>query len=319
MTAPATPSDVRSERPSRFDALALALALTGAVALALTRQPGWTAVLVAACAASAVGSVRRLWLHVGLGVVGAVWLVAPVLLVVDGHTWTASELLTWGMLLATLAVAALSSVVARQRHDRLLAENADVRSFAEVASVHDPLTGLANRKGLAMLAGQILESARRRGDAVYCVFVDVDGLARVNTELGHEAGDEVLLTVAEAITRSTRATDAVARWGDDEFVVLGPGTGLAPLEIERRVRARCVETTTVDRSIWQARISAGGAVLEPWDEGDVDSLLRVADREMHVRRTLRREASAPAYQPVRHDPSPRPPDSRRAGGWPEQV
>nr|WP_284287652.1 hypothetical protein [Angustibacter aerolatus] len=91
MTAPATPSDVRSERPSRFDALALALALTGAVALALTRQPGWTAVLVAACAASAVGSVRRLWLHVGLGVVGAVWLVAPVLLVVDGHTWTASE------------------------------------------------------------------------------------------------------------------------------------------------------------------------------------------------------------------------------------
>ncbi|GMA85666.1 hypothetical protein GCM10025868_09160 [Angustibacter aerolatus] len=129
----------------------------------------------------------------------------------------------------------------------------------------------------------------------------------------------MLLTVAEAITRSTRATDAVARWGDDEFVVLGPGTGLAPLEIERRVRARCVETTTVDRSIWQARISAGGAVLEPWDEGDVDSLLRVADREMHVRRTLRREASAPAYQPVRHDPSPRPPDSRRAGGWPEQV
>ena len=123
-------------------------------------------------------------------------------------------------------------------------------AFAQDATVHDPLTGLANRKGLAMLGAQIMETARRRGDAVYCMFLDVDGLARVNTELGHASGDEVLLTVAEALTTSTRATDAVARWGDDEFVVVGPGTGLAPLEMERRVRARCLENSPVPRERW---------------------------------------------------------------------
>ncbi|HEX3003228.1 MAG TPA: diguanylate cyclase, partial [Angustibacter sp.] len=128
---------------------------------------------------------------------------------------------------------------------------------------------------------------------------------------------EILLTVAEALSRSTRATDAVARWGDDEFVVVGPGTGLAPLEMERRVRARCLESSPLPREQWAARISAGGAVLEPWDDGDVSTLLHQADREMQLRRALRREAAAPPYRPVRLDPSPFPPDTRRPAGWGE--
>jgi diguanylate cyclase (GGDEF)-like protein len=206
------------------------------------------------------------------------------------------------------------SLVAHRRWNRTQHQVVQALAFAQDATVHDPLTGLANRKGLDMLGLQILESARRRGDAVYCMFLDVDGLARVNDELGRRSGDDVLLSVAEAISRSTRATDAVARWGDDEFVVLGPGTGLAPLELERRVRARCLEAAPVPRSVWSARISAGGSVLEPWDDGDVESLLRQADREMHLRRALRREAAAPPYEPVRLEQSATPPEPRRSSG-----
>ena len=152
------------------------------------------------------------------------------------------------------------AVLTRARSERERAETDRAIERAQDVAVHDALTGLTNRRGLALLGGQILESARRRGDAVYCIFVDVDGLSRVNEELGHGAGDDVLLTVAEGLRRSTRATDAVARWGDDEFVVVGPGTGLAPLEMERRIRAHCVEHTSIDRRIWQARVSAGGSV-----------------------------------------------------------
>lgn len=293
-----------------LDAVALLLALVGGTLLVLTLDPAWTLLTVLACAVVALGSGHRGWLTGVLTVGGASWLVALAREVVETASWPPSLYLDWGRALGALVAAvALAIVTSRTRHHARL-EVDQARAFAEDATVRDPLTGLANRKGLAMLGGQILESSRRRGDAVYCMFLDVDGLAKVNTELGHACGDEVLLTVAEALSGSTRATDVVARWGDDEFVVVGPGTGLAPLEMERRVRARCLESAPVPRSTWSARISAGGAVLEPWDDGDVDTLLRQADREMHLRRTLRREAAAPPYQPTRHDPSPRPPESR---------
>jgi diguanylate cyclase (GGDEF)-like protein len=295
----------------------VALTAAGATLVALTRDPGWSAVTVAGLVVGALGSVRRPVLLGSLPLGLAGWCVGLGRDVVATSAWTAHRYETWGRSLLAVAAVSVFTWLAHRAVNRSYEDVDQALAFAKDATVHDPLTGLANRKGLGMLGAQILESARRRGDAVYCMFLDVDGLARVNAELGHAAGDEVLLTVAEALTRSTRATDAVARWGDDEFVVVGPGTGLAPLEMERRVRARCLENSPVARDQWSARISAGGAVLEPWDDGDVDSLLRQADREMHLRRALRREAAAPPYKPVRLDPSPRPPDNRRPAGWPD--
>lgn len=299
------------------DALAAVLAAAGSGALAWTVDPAWAVVAVVGFAVGALGSSRRAALAVVLSLGGAGWLGGFARDLVQTPVWTLDRSVAWGRALLALASAGAVAVVVHRRFHRHERDVARAMAFAQDATVHDPLTGLANRKGLAMLGAQILETARRRGDAVYCMFLDVDGLARVNAELGHSAGDDVLLTVSEALSRSTRATDAVARWGDDEFVVVGPGTGLAPLEMERRVRARCLENSPVPREQWAARISAGGAVLEPWDDGDVESLLRQADREMHLRRALRREAAAPPYRPVRLDPSPRPPDARRPAGWPD--
>ncbi|WP_460459710.1 GGDEF domain-containing protein [Angustibacter peucedani] len=300
-----------------FDAVAGVLAAAGAVGVGLTLDPAWAVICVVACAVAALGSSRLAQLAAVLALGGTGWLAGFGRDLVETSDWSLDRSVGWGRALGALLVAGAVAVVVHRRFHRNEQEVEQAFAFAQDATVHDPLTGLANRKGLAMLGAQILETARRRGDAVYCMFLDVDGLARVNAELGHSAGDDVLLTVSEALSRSTRATDAVARWGDDEFVVVGPGTGLAPLEMERRVRARCLENSPVPREQWAARISAGGAVLEPWDDGDVDSLLRQADREMHLRRALRREAAAPPYRPVRLDPSPRPPDSRRPAGWPD--
>ena len=296
-----------------WDLLATALVVTGGALVALTLEPGWTALLLVGSAASGLGRSRRWW-PVLVGALSALGVAGVALgLVLGGQRAISSEVLMWAVQSAALAVATVLGLVISRRLQHERAETARALAFAQDVAVHDSLTGLANRRGLALLGGQILESARRRGDAVYCIFIDVDGLAQVNDQLGHSAGDDVLLTVAEGLRRSTRATDAVARWGGGDFVVVGAGTGLAPLEMERRIRTHCIEHTSIARNVWQARVSAGGSVLEPWDDGTIDTMLRLADREMHLRRALRREAGAPAYRPTRLEQSPLRPSPRNPG------
>jgi len=84
----------------------------------------------------------------------------------------------------------------------------------------------------------------------------------------------------------------VARWSADEFVVLGPGTGTSPLEMERRVRKRLAAACPVPADVWSPRVSVGSSTLVPWDDGDLEDLTRRADEDMHLRRALRRRSRA---------------------------
>ena len=251
-----------------------------------------------------------------LATVGVTWLVWVGLLVTVGPPLGDSpvgvgEWVNHGVALA--AATGLAAVV-RRVHVRSTDIVELARSEAHAAAVRDGLTGVSNRRGLALLGQQILETARRQGDAVHCLFVDVDGLKTVNDQLGHHAGDEVLLAVSDALRGSTRGTDVVARWGSDEFVIIGPGAGTSALEMERRVRSRLIEVPVAPLDVWPARVSAGAAVLEPWDDGTLEELLGRADQEMYLRRSLRREATAPPYRPSVVSPSHRPPTARGPHG-----
>lgn len=262
------------------------------VAMVLTSSPRPSAMLLVAAAGA------------GATLVSLRWLVATLYLVWGG--WTAAALVigpsrAWVHYAVAMVVATVLALVISQARRSAVRDLAAAAAAAEAAAVRDQLTGLANRRGLAMVGGQIVEQARRQGDAAHCIFVDIDGLKIVNDRLGHAAGDEVIVAVAEAMREVTRATDVVARWGGDEFCVVGPGPGMAPLELERRVRDTVLLDAPVPPEVWPVRVSAGGAMLAPWDSGTLETLLGKADQEMHLRRSLRREATPATRRPASAD------------------
>jgi diguanylate cyclase (GGDEF)-like protein len=214
----------------------------------------------------------------------------------------ASWLVGWGM------VGAVAGLVAVMRAGIVALEQTldEVRQKADERSALDMLTGAANRRGLEMLALPMIENARRQGQAVHCLYVDIDSFKALNDAAGDGAGDEVLVALAEALKTSVRATDAVARWAGDEFVVLGPGTGTSPLELERRLRSRLSQVSPVPENVWSARVSIGSATLVPWDDGDLKALLGRAEQDMRLRRTLRRQSRQRSRQPVAPPPPGRP-------------
>ena len=87
-------------------------------------------------------------------------------------------------------------------------------------SLHDALTGLANRTLLLDRAKQLMEIARNDQKPVSVLFMDIDNFKTINDGLGHHAGDELLVAVAKRLASAMRSEETVCRFGDDEFVIL---------------------------------------------------------------------------------------------------
>jgi diguanylate cyclase (GGDEF)-like protein len=133
-----------------------------------------------------------------------------------------------------LAMITLVLLTLAEHHERL------TRRLAELAAA-DPLTGLATRRELEAVAERTLAppADRRRGEAdpgtgLGLLLIDIDRFKTLNDELGHPAGDAVLVHVAQLVRASVRDTDTVARMGGDELAVL---LAASVREVERRARA----------------------------------------------------------------------------------
>ena len=125
----------------------------------------------------------------------------------------------------SILVAALMLVLrtGRARALRLVAERTDELRHQ---ALHDALTDLPNRALIMDRIEQLLARSRRNGTTGAALFIDLDDFKNVNDSLGHEAGDRLLVAVAERLTSTLRDADTIGRMGGDEFVVLIDGAQL---------------------------------------------------------------------------------------------
>jgi diguanylate cyclase (GGDEF)-like protein/PAS domain S-box-containing protein len=146
---------------------------------------------------------------------------------------------------------------------------------------HDGLTGLANRSLFRDRLEQALARSTRAGGTIAVLVLDLDGFKQVNDSLGHDAGDQLLRTVAERLNETVRATDTVARFGGDEFAVLLDGADEAlAVSLARRALARLAEPAAVAGRELPVAASIGIAVYA--GEGGGDDLVRDADVAMYA-------------------------------------
>jgi diguanylate cyclase (GGDEF)-like protein len=128
-------------------------------------------------------------------------------------------------------------VVAVARLMRRTASDLRRLGTLERENVTDALTGLRNRRAFDRRWGEELARARRIGQPLAMLVVDVDHFKRINDEYGHKAGDAVLAAVARVLLEVVRETDIAARYGGEEFAVIAPYTRPeAAFRLAERVR-----------------------------------------------------------------------------------
>jgi diguanylate cyclase (GGDEF)-like protein len=173
-----------------------------------------------------------------------------------------------------------------RRVDERTRELAIAHEELERLSVTDELTGLHNRRGFYRLAHAALAGKRR----LLLVYIDVDGLKRVNDQYGHAAGDTLIRGIASALRKSFRETDVVARIGGDEFCVLVPDpiddAGILRAAITRRIE----ELKDSSREHIQFSVSIGVIETAAEDGDSLDSLIARADELMYRDKQAKRAA-----------------------------
>lgn len=181
----------------------------------------------------------------------------------------------------TQLVGGLVSLVFAVMAFLLVSEVYKVRSMA----LHDPLTGLANRRLLEDRMHQFAAMSERSGMGFEIFYIDLDAFKPVNDNFGHSVGDQLLIEIGQRLQQQTRQTDTVARVGGDEFIVLTPGN--MPRTEKVAFLDRLSERVGQVFEYAGARIDVGtsiGTASFPGDATTVEDLLRVADTRMYAQK-----------------------------------
>jgi len=146
----------------------------------------------------------------------------------------------------------------------------------------DPLTGLGNRRRLDRALAAALHRARRYGEQVAVLLLDLDGFKAVNDTLGHAAGDRVLRQAARAVRRVSRGYDEVVRLGGDELVIVSPTTELiGAITFAEILRSTIAETCSAALPSSIVITVSVGIALYPDSGDDAEGLLRAADGALY--------------------------------------
>jgi len=172
-----------------------------------------------------------------------------------------------------LAMGMVIAVAARTQRDlhaanaQMMSAQSDLRRLVD----RDPLTGLANRRALPELFRAV------QPDGAVLIFFDLNDFKKINDEHGHQAGDECLARFAAALTQCFRPTDAVIRYGGDEFLVVA--SGVSDTGAYERTDAVRSKVGVGSGAALPIKFAVGLARLQPG--GNPDDALREADEAMY--------------------------------------
>jgi diguanylate cyclase (GGDEF)-like protein len=164
-------------------------------------------------------------------------------------------------------------------------ENAKLYEQVRHLSLHDALTGLANRNQLRIRLDEEISRSRRHLEPIAVAMVDVDHFKRINDTHGHIIGDVMLNELAGLLREEMRKHDVVARFGGEEFVVIMPDTNMVQAHIAmERVRKRVQDHEFARDNRPQAvfiTVSAGMAIGNSEISKDATYLLETADKALY--------------------------------------
>lgn len=185
----------------------------------------------------------------------------------DIHSWLGAPIFAQQELIGFISLISIQPDLYQQSHaERLFAFSGQAalaiqtaRLFDELRrmAITDSLTSLFNRRHFFDLARLEFERARRYGEELSVIMLDIDHFKQVNDTYGHVAGDSVLATLARVCRADLREMDILARYGGEEFVILLPNTSIdAALVAAERLRKK-TENTAIELNTTTRRESAG--------------------------------------------------------------
>ena len=176
---------------------------------------------------------------------------------------------------ATIVQARVRNHIAlQQARSDLAIKNKELEQIA----VRDALTGLYNRRKLDEVFAEEVFRAERYHRALSVVMMDIDHFKRVNDTHGHSVGDDVLIAMARTLLGSLRSSDAIGRWGGEEFLLISPETDLeTTVQLADRLRRTC---ESIDfPTVGTITLSMGVATHHSGD--DVKEILLRADSALY--------------------------------------
>jgi diguanylate cyclase (GGDEF)-like protein len=161
-------------------------------------------------------------------------------------------------------------------------ELADALALNRELATRDALTGLLNRRAMIELMAREHPRIERGQGPLAIALLDIDWFKRINDNLGHGAGDEVLRRFAALLKAQLRAADALARWGGEEFLLLMPGTRVDDARgVLDRLRHEVCTGDALDGIAPGLKVSFSAGVVEVAEGESQDAAIDRADRALY--------------------------------------
>lgn len=181
----------------------------------------------------------------------------------------------------------LNEIQAREKTENQLK---DALSMVERISMIDELTQLYNRRGFFEMAQKHIKFLKRHNVGFFLLYIDLDGLKKINDKYGHNEGDTAIKATADILRAALRETDIIARMGGDEFTAVISKVEPPNYEcIYNRIEKNRHDKNTELQKPWKIDMSIGYIYVPPEDDTELQDLMKQADEILYKEKQRKKE------------------------------